>query len=134
MEKYEVNVLTRKGGWKKLTQDTVKSTDHTSSSEIIDKKNSNKTDNLKISINSEDEAISYNEIDDNRSRFSHINEIINELQEIESKKKILLEKLETIEISFNSKKQEVSSQLEQVKKEFDLYQKTINLIKSIKNL
>ena len=72
MDNYEVNVLTRKGGWKKLPQ------------EVIEKKNESKfnnSDNLNINV-TEDTFESKNLEDFNSNlfeNFTEINNIINNL-------------------------------------------------------
>ena len=52
MDNYEVNVLTRKGGWKKLPQEVVTNTEELNSNETEDIKEyqSNYSDNLNIKV------------------------------------------------------------------------------------
>ena len=66
--------------------------------------------------------------------FDVINGIIVELQNLEDKKTKLIEKLNSIEANFNTKKEHVSFKLDKVTKEFELYEKAIKLIKSLKNI
>ena len=138
MENYEVNVLTRKGGWKKLSQ--------TSKKEEL-KQGSNKEEDpnnqLSISIldqinsgkitsgpkNSKKPIETTNLFDD----FQNINIIINELQNVEKEKQNLIQKLSYLENNFVKKRNDISQKLDKVKKEHELYEKTISLINSLKD-
>ena len=139
MENYEVNVLTRKGGWKKLSQ--------SSADEKFDEKQvyDNEEDNtLSISIK---DNVNKREISTNPEKhnlpneernlfddFENIGRIINELQNVEKEKQQLFEKLSHFESQFLKKRNVVSKKLDKVKKEHDLYEKTINLINSLKGI
>ena len=139
MENYEVNVLTRKGGWKKLSQSSIdekleekqvhdNEEDNTLSISIKDN-----VDERKISTNPEKHKLPNEErnlFDD----FHNISIIINELQNVEKEKQQLFEKLSHFESQFLEKRNVVSKKLDKVKKEHDLYEKTINLINSLKEI
>ena len=138
MENYEVNVLTRKGGWKKLpqtskneelNQDSNKKADPNDqlSISILDQKNNSQiTSSSKNSQKSNEET---NLFDD----FQNINIIINELQNVEKEKQNLIEKLSYLENNFVKKRNDISQKLDKVKKEHELYEKTISLINSLKD-
>jgi len=138
MENYEVNVLTRKGGWKKLSQtskneefnqDSNKKADPNDqlSISILDQKNNSQiTSSSKNSQKSNEET---NLFDD----FQNINIIINELQNVEKEKQNLIEKLSYLENNFVKKRNDISQKLDKVKKEHELYEKTISLINSLKD-
>ena len=138
MENYEVNVLTRKGGWKKLSQtskneelnqDSNKKEDPNDqlSISILDQKNNSEiTSGSKNSQKSNEET---NLFDD----FQNINIIINELQNVEKEKQNLIEKLSYLENNFVKKRNAISQKLDKVKKEHELYEKTISLINSLKD-
>ena len=138
MENYEVNVLTRKGGWKKLpqtskneelNQDSNKKEDPNDqlSISILDQKNNSEiTSGSKHSQKSNEET---NLFDD----FQNINIIINELQNVEKEKQKLIEKLSYLENNFVKKRNDISQKLDKVKKEHELYEKTISLINSLKD-
>ena len=138
MEKYEVNVLTRKGGWKKLSQsskneelkqDSNKKEDPNDklSISILDQINNSKiSSRSKKSQNPNEET---NLFDD----FQNINIIINELQNVEKEKQNLIEKLSYLENNFVKKRNAISQKLDKVKKEHELYEKTISLINSLKD-
>ena len=130
MEKYEVNVLTRKGGWKKLSEELKTESSNFGQSN----KSSNKNNNLKISINDQVEHADDHSSIDLNNKFKQINEVINELQLIESKKEVLYEKLSVLEKSFDAQKQEITNILKKTTKEYELYENAINLINSIKNI
>ena len=138
MENYEVNVLTRKGGWKKLpqtsknqelNQDSNKKADPNDqlSISILDQKNNSQiTSGSKDSKEPNEET---NLFDD----FQNINIIINELQNVEKEKQNLIEKLSYLENNFVKKRNAISQKLDKVKKEHELYEKTISLINSLKD-
>ena len=138
MENYEVNVLTRKGGWKKLSQtskneelnqDSNKKADPNDqlSISILDQKNNSQiTSGSKDSKEPNEET---NLFDD----FQNINIIINELQNVEKEKQNLIEKLSYLENNFVKKRNDISQKLDKVKKEHELYEKTISLINSLKD-
>ena len=130
MEKYEVNVLTRKGGWKKLSEELTTESSNFGKSN----KSSNQNNNLKISINDQVEHADDHSSIDLNNKFKQINEVINELQLIESKKEVLFEKLSVLEKSFDAQKQEITNILKKTTKEYELYENAINLINSIKNI
>ena len=138
MENYEVNVLTRKGGWKKLSQTTKNEqlnqdsnkkedpNDQLSISILDQKNNSQITSGSKDSKEPNEET---NLFDD----FQNINIIINELQNVEKEKQNLIEKLSYLENNFVKKRNDISQKLDKVKKEHELYEKTISLINSLKD-
>ena len=136
MENYEVNVLTRKGGWKKLSQTTKyeklnnkpdydDEQEDTLSISIKDDLNKNK-----ITKNGKNPDKEINIFDD----FQNISMIIDELQNVEKEKEQLFKKLSSLENEFLKKRDVVSKKLDKVKKEHDLYEKTINLINSLKEI
>ena len=73
MDNYEVNVLTRKGGWKKLPQEVITNKDELKL---------NNSDNLNINVN--DDALDENQTEDFNTNlfenFTEINNIINKLK------------------------------------------------------
>ncbi len=125
MDNYEVNVLTRKGGWKKLQQEMDSDTKTSANLDTNPSENNNN-----IIENNKDEFLD-NSVFQN---FDVINNIIVDLQNLEHEKTKLIEKLNSIETSFNTKKEHVSLKLDKVTKEFELYEKAIKLIKSLKNI
>ena len=98
MDNYEVNVLTRKGGWKKLQQEM--GSDTQTSSNINNNPSQENEITNELIQNNKDEFLDNNVF----QNFDVINDIIVDLQNLESKKIILIEKLNSIEASFNNKK------------------------------
>ena len=128
MDNYEVNVLTRKGGWKKLPQEIVKEDKDT------------KSKNLAINVKDIDEqelslADEQSDDDDNLfEKFSEISIVINKLRSIETEKSTLLEELNKLEGTFQSRKKELDIKIDNIKNEYNIYQKAIDLIKSLKKI
>lgn len=128
MDNYEVNVLTRKGGWKKLPQEIVKpeKQDSITENESIDVNDFEKQE-LKLSAEqSEDDKLF--------EKFSDISVIINKLKSIETEKSNLLDQLSTLEDTFKSRKKKLDIKIDDIKKEYVIYQKAIDLIKSLKKV
>ena len=127
MDNYEVNVLTRKGGWKKLPQEIVK--------EQKDTKSENLSINVK-DINEQDLSLADEQTDNDNlfEKFSEISIIINKLKSIETEKSTLLEELNKLEGTFQSRKKELDIKIDNIKNEYNIYQKAIDLIKSLKNI
>ena len=139
MENYEINVLTRKGGWKKLSQ--------TSKNEELNQDSNKKAGpNDQLSINILDQVSNNSQIPSGSKNsqksneetnlfddFQNINIIINELQNVEKEKQNLIEKLSYLENNFVKKRNDISQKLDKVKKEHELYEKTISLINSLKD-
>ena len=126
MDNYEVNVLTRKGGWKKLPQ------------EVIENKNESKfnnSDNLNINV-TEDTFDSKNLEDFNSNlfeNFKEINSIINKLKNVEKEKNNLIGELDQLMTNFEIRKNSLDKKLTNIQKEKEMYDKAINLINSLKN-
>ena len=126
MDNYEVNVLTRKGGWKKLPQ------------EVIENKNESKfnnSDNLNINV-TEDTFESKNLEDFNSNlfeNFTEINNIINKLKNVEKEKNNLICELDQLMNNFKIRKNSLDKKLTNIQKEKEMYDKAINLINSLKN-
>ena len=127
MDNYEVNVLTRKGGWKKLPQ------------EVIENKNElkfNNSDNLNINV-TEDTFDSNNPEDSNSNlfeNFTEINNIIKKLKNVEKEKNNLIGELDQLMSNFEIRKNFLDKRLTTIKKEKEMYDKAINLINSLKNV
>ncbi len=128
MDNYEVNVLTRKGGWKKLPQEIVK--------EDKDTKSKNLAINVK-DIDEQDLSLADEQSDDDDNlfeKFSEISIVINKLRSIETEKSALLEELNKLEGTFQSRKKELDIKIDNIKNEYNIYQKAIDLIKSLKKI
>ena len=127
MDNYEVNVLTRKGGWKKLPQ------------EVNNNKNEFKlknSDNLNIDV-TEDTFDNKNaeNFDTNLfENFTEINIIINKLKTVEKEKNALISELNELMKNFEIRKNNLDKKLTNIQKEKEMYDKAINLIISLKNV
>ena len=126
MDNYEVNVLTRKGGWKKLPQ------------EVIENKNEakfNNSDNLNINVT--EDTFDSKDLEDFNSNlfenFTEINIIINKLKNVEKEKNNLIGELDQLMSNFEIRKNSLDKKLTNIQKEKEMYEKAINLINSIKN-
>jgi phenylalanyl-tRNA synthetase alpha subunit len=127
MDNYEVNVLTRKGGWKKLPQEVIQNKDE------LKLKNS---DNLNINV-SEDNFDIKNLEDHNSNLFENFKEIsnlIDKLKTVEKEKNELIGELNELMKSFEIRKNNLDKKLTNIQKEKEMYDKAINLIISLKNV
>ena len=127
MDNYEVNVLTRKGGWKKLPQEVIPSKDELK----LDN-----SDNLNINV-TEDTFDSKNIEDFNNNlfeNFTEINNIINKLKTVEKEKNNLIVELDQLMSNFEIRKNSLDKKLKNIQKEKEMYDKAINLINSLKNV
>ena len=127
MDNYEVNVLTRKGGWKKLPQEVMPSKDELKF---------NNSDNLNINV-TEDTFDNKNLEDTNSNlfeNFTEINNIINKLKTVEKEKNNLIGELDQLMNNFEIRKISLDKKLANIRKEKEMYEKAINLINSLKNV
>ena len=127
MDNYEVNVLTRKGGWKKLPQ------------EILDDKNNSKQDNsdnlnINVTIDDVDDRDNKNFDSNLFENFTEINHIIKKLKIVEKEKHVLINELNNLMKNFETRKNSLDKKLTNIQKEKELYDKAINLINSLKNV
>ena len=126
MDNYEVNVLTRKGGWKKLPQEVIPSKDELKF---------NNSDNLNINV-TEDTFESKNLEYSNSNlfeNFTEINNIINKIKNVEKEKNNLIGELDQLMSNFEIRKNSLDKKLTNIQKEKEMYDKAINLINSLKN-
>ena len=138
MDNYEVNVLTRKGGWKKLPQEVVINTEELNSKETEDIKEfqSNYSDNLNIKVTEDNleghdpENFSNNLFEN----FTEVNNIIKKLKTVEKEKNILINELNELMKDFQIRKNNLDKKLTNIEKEKEMYDKAINLISSLKNI
>ena len=127
MDNYEVNVLTRKGGWKKLPQ------------EIVASKNDmtqNKSDNLNINVTDDTlDDVELDNLDSNLfENFTEINNIINKLKTVESEKNSIISELDELMKIFQVRKDSLDKKLTNIQEEKEMYNKAINLIMSLKGV
>ena len=127
MDNYEVNVLTRKGGWKKLPQ------------EVIQNKHelkSNISDNLNINVTEDNFDIKNHENFNSNlfENFTEISSIIDKLKTVEKEKNDLIGELNELMKNFEIRKNNLDKKLTNIQKEKEMYEKAINLIISLKKV
>ena len=127
MDNYEVNVLTRKGGWKKLPQEIIQNKDEMKLN-ISDNLNINVTEDNFDSKNNEDFQSNLFE------NFTEINSIIEKLKTVEKEKNDLIAELNELMKNFELRKNNLDKKLTNIQKEKEMYDKAINLIISLKNV
>ena len=127
MENYEVNVLTRKGGWKKLPQEVVNTADEL-------KFNSSEHLNINVTDDTMDDRQSEDTNNNLFENFTEINKIINKLKTVESEKNVLINELNNLMNDFEVRKNSLDKKLINIQKEKEMYDKAINLITSLKNV
>ena len=127
MDNYEVNVLTRKGGWKKLPQEVIPSKDELKF---------NNSDNLNINVTEDtfDNKSLENTGSNLFENFTEINTIINKLKTLEKEKNSLIGELDKLMSNFEIRKNSLDKKMINIQKEKEMYDKAINLINSLKNV
>ena len=138
MDNYEVNVLTRKGGWKKLPQEVVinKEDLNLNKSDKNQKINHKNSDNLNINVTDDtlDDHLPENSKNNLFENFTEVNNIIKKLKAVENEKLILINELDELMKDFEIRKNNLDNKLTNIQKEKELYDKAINLISSLKNV
>ena len=126
MDNYEVNVLTRKGGWKKLPQEIIKNKDEFKF---------NNSDNLNINVTEDNFDNKNHEYFHSNlfENFTEINDIIHKLKTVEKEKNSLIGELDQLMSNFEIRKNSLDKKLVNIRKEKEMYEKAINLINSLKN-
>jgi|TARA_B100002019_G_scaffold148001_1_gene127430 hypothetical protein len=127
MDNYEVNVLTRKGGWKKLPQEVIQN-----KAEL----KLNNSDNLNINV-TEDNFDNKNLEHSNSNlfeNFTEISNIIDKLKTVEKEKDELIGELNELMKNFEIRKNNLDKKLTNIQKEKEMYEKAINLIISLKKV
>ena len=127
MDNYEVNVLTRKGGWKKLPQEVIQNKDELKS---------NISDNLNINVTEDNFDIKNHENFNSNlfENFTEISSIIDKLKTVEKEKNDLIGELNELMKNFEIRKNNLDKKLTNIQKEKEMYDKAINLIISLKNV
>ena len=127
MDNYEVNVLTRKGGWKKLPQEVIQNKDELKS---------NISDNLNINVTEDNFDIKNHENFNSNlfENFTEISSIIDKLKTVEKEKNDLIGELNELMKNFEIRKNNLDKKLTNIHNEKEMYNKAINLILSLKNV
>ena len=115
MDNYEINILRRGGNWKKVKPNDL----------LIDEIDYEpKKDNDLNNKNSNDSFLSY---------ITKVNTIFLSLETLESEKNKLKEELKTYEVQFLKKKKIAEDKINDISRERDMIDKTINVIKNLKS-
>ena len=115
MENFEINILKRNGDWKKYNQKDIS----LSSAKNTDQEELN--DGVK---NNDVNFISF---------INEVNLIINKLEDLENEKNILKIELKKYEKFFQTEKKLSEQKLSQTSKEIKIFEKTIDVLKNLKD-
>jgi len=122
MEDYEINILRRDGNWKK-----VKSKDL-----LLDTVDQNEAEFKHI--DTEEKVPSEPLKEENfLNDINEVNSIIAKLEKLENDKTLLKNQLKIIEAKFQSKKHQTEEKIKTMSKESEMLDKTITVIKNLKN-
>ena len=122
MEDFEINILRRNGNWKKVkSKDLLLDTVDQSEEEFkhIEPEEKVPSEHLK-------EENFLNDINE-------VNSIIAKLEKLENDKTLLKDQLKIIEAKFQSKKHQTEEKIKTMSKESEMLDKTITVIKNLKN-
>ena len=114
MDNYEINILRRGGNWKKVKPDDL----------IIDEINNDLNDSQQNNQNSQNDFLSY---------VIKVETIISRLETLENEKVKLKEELKIFEDNFNKKKKFAEDEINKISHEKEMIEKTLNVIKNLKN-
>ena len=122
MEDYEINILRRDGNWKK-----VKSKDL-----LLDTVDQNEAEYKHI--DTEEKVPSEPLKEENfLNNINEVNSIIAKFERLENDKTLLKNQLKIIEAKFHSKKHQTEEKIKTMSKESEMLDKTITVIKNLKN-
>ena len=122
MEDFEINILRRNGNWKK-----VKSKDL-----LLDTVEQNEEEYKHIEP--EEKVPSEHLKEENfLNDINEVNSIIAKLEKLENDKTLLKDQLKIIEAKFLSKKHQTEEKIKNMSKESEMLDKTITVIKNLKN-
>jgi len=122
MEDFEINILRRNGNWKK-----VKSKDL-----LLDTVDQNEEEYKHIEP--EEKVPSEHLKEENfLNDINEVNSIIAKLEKLENDKTLLKDQLKIIETRFQSKKHQTEEKIKTMSKESEMLDKTMTVIKNLKN-
>lgn len=122
MEEYEVNILRRNGNWKK-----VKSKDL-----LLDTADQNEAEYTHIE-QEEKISVEHKKEENFLNYINEVNSIIAKFEKLENDKTLLKNQLKIIEAKFQSKKYQTEEKIKSMSKENEILDKTITVIKNLKN-
>jgi len=114
MDNYEINILRRDGNWKKVKPNDL----------ILDSIEKNDEATNQKNINSNDNFLHY---------LNEVNSIISKLEFLENEKSKLKDQLKCYEQEFIDKKKVTEDRITSMGKEKEILEKTISVIKNLKN-
>lgn len=122
MEEYEVNILRRNGNWKKVkSKDLLLDTADQNEAEY---KHIEQEEKISVEHKKEENFLNY---------INEVNSIIAKLEKLENDKTLLKNQLKIIEAKFQSKKHQTEEKIKSMSKENEILDKTITVIKNLKN-
>ena len=122
MEDFEINILRRNGNWKK-----VKSKDlllDTADQNEVKYKHIEPEEKISLEHKKEENFLNY---------INEVNSIIAKFEKLENDKTLLKNQLKIIEAKFQSKKHQTEKKIKSMSKENEILDKTITVIKNLKN-
>ena len=122
MEDFEINILRRNGNWKK-----VKSKDlllDTADQNEVKYKHIEPEEKISLEHKKEENFLNY---------INEVNSIIAKFEKLENDKTLLKNQLKIIEAKFKSKKYQTEEKIKTMSKESEMLDKTITVIKNLKN-
>ena len=122
MEDFEINILRRNGNWKK-----VKSKDL-----LLDTVDQNEAE-YKLIEPEEKISLKHKKEENFLNYINEVNSIIAKFEKLENDKTLLKNQLKIIEAKFQSKKHQTEEKIKSMSKENEILDKTITVIKNLKN-
>ena len=122
MEDFEINILRRNGNWKKVkSKDLLLDTADQNEAEY---KHIEQEEKISVEHKKEDNFLNY---------INEVNSIIAKFEKLENDKTLLKNQLKIIEAKFQSKKHQTEEKIKSMSKENEILDKTISVIKNLKN-
>lgn len=122
MEDFEINILRRNGNWKKVKSEDL----------LLGTVDQNEEEYKHIEP--EGKVLSEHLKEENfLNDINEVNSIIAKLEKLENDKTLLKNQLKIIEAKFQSKKHQTEEKIKTMSKESEMLDKTITVIKNLKN-
>ena len=122
MEEFEINILRRNGNWKKVkSKDLLLDTADQNEAEY---KHIEQEEKISVEHKKEENFLNY---------INEVNSIIAKFEKLENDKTLLKNQLKIIEAKFQSKKHQTEEKIKSMSKENEILDKTITVIKNLKN-
>ena len=122
MEDFGINILRRNGNWKKVkSKDLLLDTADQNEAEY---KHIEQEEKISVEHKKEENFLNY---------INEVNSIIAKFEKLENDKTLLKNQLKIIEAKFQSKKHQTEEKIKSMSKENEILDKTITVIKNLKN-